>query len=375
MDWPEIVPPFCELYLRLLKNKNNSIKVLTNTTEPNDGDETSISVMEKQFSFAIAQGRTEIAECLARCLLAAEIPTQSSPLVEATRKQASDLVIRLLAQDHGGFNAEVQAIVVAAEHCNIDILRILTEHNISALLNAGEAAMEAATKSAHVGVPNRLEVITFILDNGVLITADKSLLLRATNSGDAELLQVLFDHDIGLEFRSEALVLATSNGDSKSTELLLRHGAERTDRLAVIRALNLGSPISAANLIKAGFQVEGRYLDKSRTALHYAAEKGFDDVVQCLLERKVLIDVYDREHKTPLHLAAQRGRARCAKLLLDHGADVLSEDGEGNIPLDLAEGGKHTATEEIIKGEMQRLFDKLQEERRLRVVADDPGID
>ncbi|WDK10698.1 ankyrin repeat-containing protein [Colletotrichum graminicola] len=300
VNWPEIAPPACNPYLRHHKNekdssRENSITVLTNAPFSSGPDS-----MKEHFAYALRKGRTKFAQCLARCLLAMTI--ESNPLVVAIEEGASDLVLRFLGQEHGGFDAEVRAIVVAAKCCNIDILRMLAEHNKPALLTAGIEAIQAVIKETKLDIPNRLEVVYFILDNDsdVTITREKAILLGAAIIGDTGLLRVLLDHRIGLGFLSEALVTTASSGDRKPTEMLFQNGAERTDKLAIIRALNLDTPIPAANLVKSGFEVEGRYLEKSHTALHYAAKKGFEDVVWFLLERNVLVNVYNRNHKTPL---------------------------------------------------------------------------
>ncbi len=73
------------------------------------------------------------------------------------------------------------------------------------------------------------------------------------------------------------------------------------------------------------------YTDKDQnSALHWAAAKGYDDIVLYLLQKKVPVDIGNREGCTPLHLAAKNKQLNTVKLLLEHGANGFVPVGTGN---------------------------------------------
>ncbi|KAK2769746.1 ankyrin repeat-containing protein [Colletotrichum kahawae] len=213
-----------------------------------------------------------------------------------------------------------------------------------------------------------LTIIIDHLDSSMNSTAatQESLLLGAVINQSPHLVKLLLDRKVGLKGLSKALYLATLKEGIETRDILLQHGAKSDENAAVIRALILGAPQTAINLIDAKYDIEGRYLDKARTALHYAVEKGFSNVVKCLLERNVAVNIYDRDRKTPLHIAAGKGETECVKLLLSHGADFLLEDRDGHDALGLAEIKDHQPTAILIRNEMQQLMEKLQKGKSSR---------
>jgi cytohesin len=56
------------------------------------------------------------------------------------------------------------------------------------------------------------------------------------------------------------------------------------------------------------------------TALHYAVNKNYTDIVQSLLERGANYNAQDKDGCTPLHTAARKGNFECVKMLLTKGA-------------------------------------------------------
>lgn len=76
------------------------------------------------------------------------------------------------------------------------------------------------------------------------------------------------------------------------------------------------------------------------TPLHYAAEKGLDDMVCLLLEANANTDIQDESGSTPLHCAVNASgivcRDTCERIvqaLLDAGADPNLHDDAGMTPL------------------------------------------
>jgi TonB family protein len=69
------------------------------------------------------------------------------------------------------------------------------------------------------------------------------------------------------------------------------------------------------------------------TALMYAVDGGYDEIVQMLLQAGASPDLQNEAGETALHLAARRGRTASARLLLGAGADFGLRDSEGRTPL------------------------------------------
>lgn len=79
------------------------------------------------------------------------------------------------------------------------------------------------------------------------------------------------------------------------------------------------------------------------TALHYAADKGFDDLVVLLIEEGgAAANSKDEMKRTPLHLAANAGRVEAVKALLSRGAAKGLKTVVGWTALKYAEEGGHT---------------------------------
>ncbi|CAH1271594.1 ACBD6 [Branchiostoma lanceolatum] len=68
--------------------------------------------------------------------------------------------------------------------------------------------------------------------------------------------------------------------------------------------------------------------------LHWACDRGHEDVVRNLLQQKANINIQDEDGQTPLHYAATCEFLGIVQLLLDSSADPSIPDSEGSLPLD-----------------------------------------
>lgn len=76
-----------------------------------------------------------------------------------------------------------------------------------------------------------------------------------------------------------------------------------------------------------------------RTALHYAAALGLNEILEALLAADTPpLNVQDPDGFSPLMRAAQNGHLDAARLLLASGADTSLENQNGLTAKDLAEG-------------------------------------
>ncbi|TPP61231.1 Phosphatidate phosphatase LPIN3, partial [Fasciola gigantica] len=73
------------------------------------------------------------------------------------------------------------------------------------------------------------------------------------------------------------------------------------------------------------------------TPLHWAADRGLDDIASLLLAHSADINAQDEQKQTPMHYACCCGHLKLAKLLYKSGADVSITDQDGQNPIELLE--------------------------------------
>lgn len=69
---------------------------------------------------------------------------------------------------------------------------------------------------------------------------------------------------------------------------------------------------------------------------HWAADRGYADILRLLLKYGLNVNIPDAENQTPLHYAVSCGHLDCVELLLANGAKVNIKDNDGVDPLSLA---------------------------------------
>jgi ankyrin repeat protein len=128
---------------------------------------------------------------------------------------------------------------------------------------------------------------------------------------------------------------------------LLAHRADpslmdTTGKTAIIYAAARGFSAIVQRLLDAGVKADARYAH-GLTALMWAAghEEGVDHraaaaVIGLLLDRSAPIDATDDRGRTALIIAAERGDVAAVGLLLERGADRIWQDKQGRTAFDLA---------------------------------------
>ena len=151
---------------------------------------------------------------------------------------------------------------------------------------------------------------------------------------------------------STPLHAAAWRGDGEFAELLLSKGADLNAKnkqgatpLAyavedtarnVVRA---NRTLTAKLLINAGADLDvGLRVKEGDTLLHWAAGKGFTEVIETLVAKGADVEAREKYQRTPLHIAAYQGHAESVKVLVVNGADVHAVDKGKNTPLLSATG-------------------------------------
>ena len=112
------------------------------------------------------------------------------------------------------------------------------------------------------------------------------------------------------------------------------------------------------------------------TALHWAARKGLEEGVKCLLEANAEPDWANREGSTALHWAARKGAADAVRLLLAAGSDREAVTKWGSTPLQFAKVDEHWEVIELLappgklKEEAARKGKAAKEARQKKAAAE-----
>ena len=85
-----------------------------------------------------------------------------------------------------------------------------------------------------------------------------------------------------------------------------------------------------------------------KTALHWAAENGNEDIGQLLLEWGSSIASQDQYGETPLHYAAESGYTKIVEILLKRGAELGAKDDRDRTALRCARDNYHIETVKVM---------------------------
>ena len=246
-------------------------------------------------------------------------------------------------------------LTAAARHGKVDAIRALVEHGAD--MNADEyEAVFAATNEG------RLDVIKELIKLGAelpLYHPESTRLMGAVAyGGSARIVKFFFEQGVNPKKnveededggRFDPLINAIENGHPEIVLALLDGG------MNVNRIVQSASPLSAAirredaflaaQLIDRGADVN---LQKSRTGttpLLEAINLGMISMVKILLERqadpKQHGTINRNQPKFPLLLAAEEGYVDIGQLLLQHGASVNMQDDDGFSAFHGAAGHSH----------------------------------
>ncbi|RUS76171.1 hypothetical protein EGW08_016083 [Elysia chlorotica] len=204
---------------------------------------------------------------------------------------------------------------LAAMSGDVRICRLLVENQ--ARIDAVNS--DSATALHRAAALNKVEVVKFLVERGARI-----------NRKDKD--------------NYTPLLLAATYGNTPTVELLLAKGADysvmdKYDKTAIFMAaeenkLEVLQKLLSETKVKMLIDESDCY---DNSPLHIAAQKGYLDIVQCLLKNGADLDNKNEEEETPLHLAAKHGRTNIVRELIKTDTMIVNdEDENSNTPLHLA---------------------------------------
>ena len=146
--------------------------------------------------------------------------------------------------------------------------------------------------------------------------------MESVNIIDAKLFNSSFGGDL------EGVVDALAQGG--------RVSVRNTGGTPLIAAAQNGHTDICGLLLAHGSDVNEVQLETKLTALHEAAARGHEAVVEALLSWGAIVDPQDHKGMTPLYPACQEGHLACLLALLKAGASVSVPDNRGNLPFHIA---------------------------------------
>ncbi|UKZ68738.1 uncharacterized protein TrAtP1_009760 [Trichoderma atroviride] len=277
------------------------------------------------------------------------------------RHKAADILIRAGADFNSGEKDDIDKtslqppLIIAAKFGALECARVLLTHGADPLVScaAGTALYEAVAN-------NNIEIARLLLEQEKKPDLDahppeeEKLLLRAINTGNADLVSMLVEHGVEFEFAdpnggvfSTPLSRACGNGDLDIVKFLLDKNADINYTGGMSE-----SPLFAA-ILHSNDDLATYLLQDESIDVHWARHDGVNaliaaymnpKIVRQLLKRGVSIEHYS-SWGTILHMAASRW-PKTIKALLEHdpkpnlervcGDDMEVESDVGCTPLQIA---------------------------------------
>jgi uncharacterized protein len=251
--------------------------------------------------FAARQGCVDCARVLlkAGAEINAQDPNEMTPMVMALINGHYDFAVFLLDQGADPNIADETGrtpLYAAVDDHTMPESNLPAPREIDNKLTSMDVIQALLAKGANVNAqlakqtPYRTKV-----DRGAdtMLTTGTTPLLRAAKAGDTEAMQVLLakgaDVKITTKFGITPIMAAAGLG-TKEEDTTGRKKTEAEAIASIKLCLDAGADINAAN-------------NQGDTALHGAAQKGWDDVVQFLADHGAKLDAKDKRGRTPLDAA------------------------------------------------------------------------
>lgn len=228
----------------------------------------------------------------------------------------------------------ITPLLYAAARGNKKIVQTLLDHPqakelVNVLSDFGTSPLGAACISAHE--PIALCLLKASADPDLKMSGGETALMKAVIRKNQAIVRLLLQFNANVDLKRDdgatALYLACEKRDERIFKMLLRSGADPNQ-------VNEKGVSVLATACFYGYREIFKLLlqsDKTRlnvqdslgaTPLVLAAQKGFDDIVSDLLERKADPKIPIKDGRTALTFAAAAGHHAIADMLIKHGAIV-----------------------------------------------------
>lgn len=273
---------------------------------------------------------------------------------------------------------------VAAQSGSKNGVKALVER-YSTDINVTDKNEDTALHFAALNTRRSVEIVTWLLDNGIKIGAQskskETALHKAAKKDSAEAIRILLN-------KKASCIAKDKNGDTPLHYAVQRRkpSAEIIKMLIdanadVLEATNKSGDTALhcairsrtssegyCTLLRKGASVEAKNSDQvraidvvtidGRTALHHAAKEGWLDAVETLLKHKAVIDAMDKNLWAPISLAASSGHDAVLKILLRAKASVNLGTNDGTTPLHLAAANGHYECTQLLVEKNARVEEK-----------------
>ncbi|CAF1382057.1 unnamed protein product [Adineta ricciae] len=220
--------------------------------------------------------------------------------------------------DSGGYTLLLTAVFYNAKDC-VDVILKQASYSrqyLSARNNNDENVLHLCAKhSVHDDLFNIIwntlsdvyqEKMELVLQRDI---EEKTPLQVAARFANENMCQHLSNYaPLTDDFKREAAREASAAGHLNILEIIFAYDKEtKQSRL---------QPAKIQNISRTGDKYE-------HTCLHFAAEKGYDDIVKFFLATTTIqVDCLDKRRRTPLHLACENGHIKVVQLLLQANAST-----------------------------------------------------
>lgn len=257
----------------------------------------------------------------------------------------------------------------AVDHGRIGMLRLLLQRQINLELPFGSDASTLLHRTIlNYGLSKGYSYVFFeiartLLQSGASVSSLDSGHMTPLHRAslvvdDPSLLQLLMDYSADINavnlWGCTPLMLSVSRNFVLNVGFFLQnevniHCADNQQQTALLFATRFNlTPCISKLLIDSGVDINVK--DRlGYTPLLFSVQKGWEDLVECLLLKGATVDASSLEGETPLIVAVRKGYASIVKQLIRFDANVEQLDSEGKSLLVLAsKGGRASIVETLI---------------------------
>ncbi|RGP69897.1 ankyrin repeat-containing [Fusarium longipes] len=268
---------------------------------------------------------------------------RSTPLHVAVARGSQDFVRRMIevgAQIEMADKNGSLPLHRAVRHGNYEAVRALIEEDDSGIMVLDNFEFTPLAIACQLGWKRCVEILLPKVEPGSDIARDAIGL--AIENGHHPIVQRLLEWDESLiNHCEEPFLRATRKGQVDMVKFLVQRGIDtlykdKQGQTALHKACISGES-ELARLFIEDMKMSPDSTDESqRTPLYFAAERGYTEIVDCLIKNKADVNALDRRWETPLFKPAGNGHVEIVDRLLLAGTDATKLDMWRRTPLRFA---------------------------------------